>query len=183
MLCDGWHHQAQVSSLSCIFPITVATQPRHAGLVGPSLVFYHWPMARWWWKNFQLRLQCTGRKTSSLCAAPEQSCCWPAEISWMQLLAPYETVELRSAPWKHNTCADGALQFGLILPLCVGEHSPVPAATCRSQGKRSSCSNNMEWRAGERHVENVKDIYVKGRCENYRKSQITKKSEYFKQPN
>jgi len=28
---------------------------------------------------------------------------------------------------------------------------------------------------GERHVENVKDIYIKRRCESCRKSQITKK--------
>lgn len=107
--CVMADHQAQVSSLSCISHITVSRQPRHAGLMGPSLVFYHRPTARWWWKNFQLRLQYAGRKTSPLCAAPEQSCCWPAETSWMQFLAPYEIVELRSAPWKHGACADGAL--------------------------------------------------------------------------
>lgn len=129
--------KAQVSGLSCVSPIAVATQPRRAGVVGPSLVFYHRPMAKLWWgKNFQLRLQCTSRKTSSLNAAPEQSCCWPAEISWTQLLASYETVELRSAPWKHRACADGALQFGLTLPLCADKHSPVPAATCGCTEKK-----------------------------------------------
>lgn len=145
MMADTTEHRCQVWTV--FFPVTVATQPRHAGLVGPSFVFYHRPMARWRWKNFQLRLQCTGRKTSSLRAAPEQSCCWPAEISWMQLLAPCETVELRSAPWKHNPCADGALQFGLILPLWAGKHSPVPAVTCRCTEKKGAFAQTI-WNGG-----------------------------------
>lgn len=111
--------------------------PDTQAYVGPSLVFYHRPMAGWWWKHFQLRLQCKGRKTSSLRAAPEQSCCWPAEVSWMPLPAPYRSVELKSAPWKHTTCAGGALQFGLTLCLSADKHSPVPVTTCRCTGKDS----------------------------------------------
>lgn len=142
VLCDGWHHPAQVSSLSSISPSAVATQPRHAGLAGPSLVFYHRPMARGLGKNFQLRLQCTSRKTSSLHAAPEQSRCWPAEISWTQLLARLWSWEAHPG---NTALVPQCSAVWFWFSLCVGINTaPCQQPLVGAQRKRGSYSNNME---------------------------------------
>lgn len=111
MLCDGWHHQVQVSSLSCISSVTVTTQPRHAGLCETKLSILSPTHGRLVVEEFPAEAA-TQRQENFITAR-----CQPAEISWMPLLVPYRTVELRSAPWKHSICASGALQFGLTLCL------------------------------------------------------------------
>ena len=147
-----WLTPPSAGSLSYISHIAVATSPRHAGLVGPSLVFYHWPMARRWWKSFQLWLQRLWVAQAGkldhrvLLQSSPAAAQWKSPGHNCQLLTSTQSWEV--PPWKHSACADGALQFGFTPPLCADKHNPVPAALCRCTEKERQLSKQYVWRAG-----------------------------------